>query len=220
MVSLSCKPQASQNGPSSNISLNQSFITLMKYCDTHLYELSADSLAYYGDSIFRYSYSIDTSGSNSNSLMIKLLEQALKKDQKSTKAAIRLFNQYTFTKQYEKALNISTIYLNDSSDHVLLLEKSMIYYKIGEKGKANSGFKAVRSRCEKLLTNPYLKKDYYLGHMWNISMVIFIQESKEKSLLNFKSAIDKYPDDLFVSGLYEKIEGYNSVNDLIDNNLP
>lgn len=219
MVSSSCKPQVSQNRPDSIKPSNQSFIALMKYCDTHLYQLSSDSLIYYVDTLFRYSYRIDTTGSDCNSLMIDLLEQALKKDQSSTKAANRLFKLYTVTKQYEKAIEVSNAYLNDTSNIAILLGKSMMYYKIGEIEKADSGFNTVRARCEKVQDNPKLKKEYYLGKMWMLSLVIFIQEGKERSLLNFKSVKDKYPDDIIVSGLYEKIKGFNNVNDLIEDNL-
>lgn len=220
-VSLSCKSQSSQDKSDANKTLKESFDSFLKYCDSHAYQLSSDSLVYYTDSIFRYSYVIDTSGSNSNGLMMKLLEQALKIDTSSTKAANRLCNLYAVKKQYEKAIEISDTYLNDTSDIVVLSLKSMMYYKIGEKEKAENGFNFVSKRCQLIIKeNPNLKEENYIGNMWMISIILFIQEGKEQSLLNFKLAKDKYPDDRFVSGLYEKIEGYKDVDDLIEKNLP
>ena len=220
-VYISCMSQSSQDKSDSNKTLKESFDSFMKYCDLHVYQLSSDSLVYYTDSIFRYSYEIDTTGSNSNGLMMKLLEQALRIDPSSTKAANRLCNLYAVKKQYEKAIKISDTYLNDTSDIVVLSLKSMMYYKIGEKEKANNGFTFVRKKSERIIKdNPNLEEKYYVGNMWMISIILFIQEGKEQSLLNFKLAKDKYPDDRFVSGLYEKIEGYKNIDDLIEKNLP
>lgn len=217
----SCKSQSSQNSPQTNKTLKESFDSFMKYCDSNISQLSCDSLVFYTDSLFRYSYKIDTTGSNSNGLMMKLLEQALKIDPSSSKAANRLFNLYAVKKQYEKAIEVSNIYLNDTSNIIVLLGKSMMYYKIGEKAKADSGFDFVKKRCELILkVNPNPKKESYLGNTWMISLILFSYEGKEKALLNFQKAKDKYPDDRFVSGLYENIEGYKNVDDLIEKNLP
>jgi len=153
--------------------------------------------------------------------MINLLEQALKKDQFSKKAAEQLCSLYAQKKQYQKVIEVSNKYINDTTDIIHLYYKSMIYYKIGEKAKADSGFTFVRKRCEMILKDrPNPTKESYLGNMLPLSIILFIQEGKEKALLNFKSAKDKYPDDLLVSGLYEQIEGYKNVDDLIEKNIP
>lgn len=220
-VSSNCKSQCSQYSPATNKNLKESFDSFMKYCDSHIYQLSSDSLVYYTDSIFRYSYEIDTTGYHSNGLMMKLLEQALKIDPSSTKAANRLFNLYAVKKQYRKAIQVSDTYINDTSDILVLSSKSMMYYKIGEKEKADNGFTFVRKRSELVIKdNPNLEEKYYIGNMWMISLMIFIQEGKEQSLLNFKIVKEKYPEDRFVSGLYEKLEGFKNVDDLIEKNLP
>jgi len=219
--SSTCKSQTFQNSIETNKTSKGSFDTFMKYCDSHLYQLSSDSLLYYTDSMFRYAYEVDTTGSNSIGLMIKLLEQALKIDTTSTKAANRLSNLYTVKKQYRQAIQVAETYLNDTSDILVLSFKSMLYYKIGEKEKANAGFDFVRKRCELIIkNNPDLKPENYIGNMWMISLILFVQQGKEQALLNFKLVKDKYPDDRFVSGLYEKFEGYKDADDLIEKNLP
>jgi tetratricopeptide (TPR) repeat protein len=221
LTTISCTPQTIKNKGLSNISPKQSFDSLLRYSETHIYQIPSDSLLFYADSIFRSIYNVDTIGSNCLDLMIRLSEQSLKKDQSSIDAAQHLFSLYMSKKQYYRAIEIGNKYFADTSDVVHLLTKSIIYLKIGEREMANQGFDIVKRNCERILqNNPNLKKDSYLGNMWMISLILYIKDGKEKSLLNFKLAKDKYPDDLFVSGLYEKIEGYTNVNDLIENNLP
>ena len=220
-VSSGCKSQISNGQADRSKYLFPSLISLMKYCDSHMDQLSSDSLIYYTDSIWRYSYYNDTSGLKFNSLLSKLSEEALKKDKSSKKAAQRVLSLSLLEKRYEKALDISNHYFNDSSDLVHLLSKSMIYWRIGDNGNADKGFRFIKSKCERILQlDPNLKKENYLGNMWMLGLTSFILDGKEKALIRMREMTDKYPDDKFVNGLFEKVENYSNADELIKNNLP
>ena len=126
-------------------------------------------------------------------------------------------NQY----RYKELIDISNKYLNDSSDILHLLTKSMVYWKIGDKGNADKGFRFIKSKCDRILEqNPNLVKEKYLGNIWMLGLTTFILDGKEKALIRMKEMTEKYPDDKFVTGTYEKIGNYSNANEIIEDYLP
>lgn len=221
LTTISCTPQTIKNKELSNISPKQSFDSLLRYSETHIYQIPSDSLLLYTDSIFRSIYNVDTTGSNCLDLMIRLSEQSLKKDQSSIDAAQHLFSLYMSQKQYYKAIEIGNKYFADTSDVVHLLTKSIIYLKLGEREMANKGFDIVKRKCERILqNNPSLKKDSYLGNIYMLSVIDFIQDGKKAALTRMNLAKNKYPDDPFVNGLFDNFKGFKNEQELINNYLP
>ena len=221
LATISCNPQTTIDKGLSHISPQQSFDSLLKYCETHIYQLPSDSLLFYADSIFRSIYNVDTTGSNCLDLMIKLSEQSLKKDPLSIDAAQHLFSFFMSKKQYYNAIEIGNKYFADTSDVVHLLTKSIIYLKLGNREMANSGFDIVKRKCERILkNNPNLKKDSYLGNTYMLSIIAFVQEGKKAALTRMNLAKIKYPDDPFVNGLYDNFEGFKNEQELINHYLP
>jgi len=219
LASISCTSQT--NKANSDISSKQSFDLLLKYSETHIYQLPPDSLLFYADSIFRSTYFVDTTGTNCLDLMIRLSEQSLKKDISSINAAQHLFSLYMSNKQYYKAIEIGNKYFADTSDLVHLLTKSIIYLKLENREMANKGFDIVKRNCERTLqNNTNLKKDSYIGNMYVLSIIAFIQDGKKAALQRMSIAKHKYSNDPYVNGLFEKFEGFNNEQDLINYYLP
>jgi len=221
MIFTGCRPQVSQNKSGQKLSLNNSFRECMLYCDSHANKLSGDSLVYYADSIFRYSYMIDTTGSNCDVLMIRLLEKALSSEYSSKKAAYQLFSLYTTKKQYEKSIIVSNIYLSDTTDILHSFYRSLIYLKIGENEKAQIGFNSVRRKLEWAINQqPYLKNESYKGNMYILSLILFIQEGKNQALQNYKQVTEKYPDDLGCKQVFQELKNFKNADDLINKIIP
>ena len=221
LTTISCTPQTIKNKGLSNISPKQSFDSLLRYSDTHIYQIPSDSLLFYADSIFRSIYYVDTLGSNCLDLMIRLSEQSLKKDQSSTDAAQHLFSLYMSKKQYYKAIEIGNKYFTDTSDVIHLLTKSILYLKLGEREMANKGFDIVKRNCERILQNNLtLKKDSYVGNIYMLSVIDFIQDGKKAAVTRMNLAKNKYPDDPFVNGLFENFERFKNEQELINHYLP
>jgi len=211
-----CRPQVTQNNTVQKMPLDKSFKDCMLYCDTHANKLSGDSLVYYADSIFGYSFKIDTTGSNSDILMIKLLEQALSSEHSSKKAAYQLFSLYAIKKQYEKSISVSNIYLNDTTDILHLFYKSLIYLKIGENEKAQVGLNFVRRKLEWAIHHQaYIEHESYKGNMYILSLIFYLQDGKKQALQNYKQVTEKYPDDIGCQQLYEELKNYKNADDLI-----
>ena len=217
----SCNSQVIKDNSKLSISPQKSFNSLMNYCDTHLDQLSSDSLIYYVDSIYRYTYRIDTTGTECLNLMIRLSKKSLSINQTSLLAAEKLGSLYLSNKEYQKALEILNKYFNDTSDVIHLMSKSEIYLKLGNREMANIGFDIVKRKCERILqNNPNLKKDSFLGYTYMLSIIAFVQEGKMAALTRMNLAKTKYPDDPFVNGLYDNFEGFMNEEELINHYLP
>ena len=53
-----------------------------------------------------------------------------------------------------------------------------------------------------------------------LGLTTFILDGKEKALIRMKEMTEKYPDDKFVTGTYEKIGNYSNANEIIEDYLP
>jgi hypothetical protein len=222
LIPISCKPQ-SEIRSNTKVSLlpMDSIRRLLDYVNTNVEKLPPDSLLIYTDSIFRASYYIDTLGTHALDIMIKLSEHALSFRDYSGKAAKGLFNLYLIEKNYQKSIDVSEQYLHDSSDLTLILNRSMIYFKIGNKIKADNGFRIVKLHCEKVLEKPEnLRKQNYISTIYWLTIITFIEEGKNNAIKLIKKMVNKYPDDPIVKELYEKFQGYKEVDDLLNDVIP
>lgn len=222
MIPTCCKPQNESkiSAKTSDISKN-SFELMLNYANSNIVNMSSDSLMVYIDSIVRTSYLVDTTGTNGLDMLIKLSEKALTDKNYSKKAARWLFGFYQIDKNYPKAIEVSEKYLNDSTEIALLFNQSLLYLKIGNKLKADSCFRKVKLHCEKTLEKPEkLKQESYVGTIYTLSIITFIEEGKSKAIRLMKRTITKYPDDLFVKGLYEQVTGYEDTKDLLSHLIP
>jgi len=217
----SCNAQVIKDNSKMSISPQNSFNTLLNYCDNHIDQLSSDSLILYVDSIYRYTYRIDTTGTKCLDLMIRLSKKSLSINQSSIIAAEKLGSLYLSNKEYQKSLEILNKYFNDTSDVIHLMSKSEIYLKFGNKEMANIGFDIVKRKCKRILqNNPNLKKDSYIGNMYILSVIDFMQDGKKAALDRMSIVKYKYSNDPYVIGLFEKFESFNNEQDLINYFLP